>query len=136
MLSVDRYMSASNLMVIRMYIIDKYTLDVFGEIESYEDVFFTGNRTVAEKQFKKFVAEDPDGVYSLDNVSMRGTRKMDIRSWFEKNLQENGGNYNSCIIDATSNYPHKERLSRYRFGERPVFYVMEYIPKDTSKRRV
>lgn len=118
-----------------MYIIDRYILDGNGEIAFYEDVFFTGNRTVAKKQFKKLVAEDPGGVYSLEDVSMRGTRKMDIKTWFEKNLLENGGQYNSCIIEATSNYPHRENLSRYRFGERPVFYIMEYIPKDTSKRK-
>ena len=117
-----------------MYIIDKYTLDENGEIDSYEDIFFTGNRTVAEKRFKTFVAEDPDGVYTLEAVSMRGTRKMEIGEWFEKNMQENGS-YNSCIIEATKNYPHREKLARYRFGEKPWAYIMEYIPKDISKRK-
>ena len=119
-----------------MYIIDRYTLKESGEIASYVDVFFTGNETIARKEYKRLVAEDPEGVYSLESVLMHGSRKMEIRAWFEKNLAENHGQYRSCIIEATPNYPHREKLSRYWLGEKPLFYRMEFLPKDTSKRRV
>ena len=119
-----------------MYLIDRYTLDESGEIAQYEDVFITGNQVVARKKYKALLAEDPEGVYSLERVAMIGTRKMELKDWFEKNLAENNGQYKSCIIEATRNYPHRETLSRYQNGERPTFYFVRYIPKDTTKRIV